>query len=63
MSETTRAVVRRELVEYIKGSAIFKAYDGYTVAAFRWLCKHYPNLSLSEAVEIVSSIEYSERSY
>ena len=63
MSETTMEVVRRELIEYIKGSAIFKAYDGYQGAAFRWLAKHYPNISLPDAVNLVSSIEHSDRPF
>lgn len=61
MSETTMEVVRRELIEYIKGSAIFRAYDDYQVAAFRWLASHYPNISLPDAVKLVTSIELPDR--
>ena len=62
MSETTIEVVRRELIAYIKGHAIFRAYDGYQGASFRWLAANYPNISLPDAVKLVESIELSDRS-
>lgn len=61
MSETTMEVVRNELIEYIKGHAIFRAYDGYQGAAFLWLATHYPNISVKDATVLVYSIETQER--